>query len=42
MGKVKLYGLLTNKAEITSPDESMRPTTIIFVGEPDPKYEELN
>ncbi len=42
MGKVKLYGLLTNKAEIASPDESMRPTTIIFVGEPVPKYEELN
>ena len=42
MGKAKLHGLLTDKAEVTSPDESMKPQTIILVGEPVPAYEELN
>ena len=42
MGKAKLHGLLTDKAEVTSPDESMKPQTIILVGEPVPDYEELN
>ena len=42
MGKAKLHGLLTNKAEISSPDESMKPTTIVLVAEPVPQYEELN
>ena len=42
MGKAKLHGLLTDKAEVTSPDESMRPRTIVLVGEPVPDYEELN
>ena len=42
MGKAKLHGLLTDKKEITSPDESMKPTTIVLVGEPVPQYEELN
>ncbi len=36
MGKAKLHGLLTDKAQIRSPDESMRPTTIVLVGEPMP------
>ena len=39
MGKVKLHGLLTDKAEITSPDESMKPTTIVLVADPVPDYE---
>ena len=30
MGKAKLHGLLTEKAEITSPDESMKPATIVL------------
>ena len=42
MGKAKLHGLLTEKPELSSPDESMKPTTIVLVGEPVPKYEELN
>ena len=42
MGKAKLHGLLTDKKEITSPDESMKPTTIVLIGEPVPDYEELN
>ena len=42
MGKAKLHGLLTDKAEISSSNESMKPTTIVLVGEPVPKYEELN
>ena len=42
MGKAKLHGLLTDKAEIISPDESMKPTTIVLVAEPVPQYEELN
>ena len=42
MGKAKLHGLLTDKAEVTSPDESMRPRTIVLVGEPVPDYSELN
>ena len=42
MGKAKLHGLLTDKAEVTSPDESMKPQTIVLVGEPVPDYEELN
>ena len=41
MGKAKLHGLLTDKAEITSPDESIKPRTIILVGEPVPNYEGL-
>jgi hypothetical protein len=39
MGKAKLHGLLTDKAEITSPDVSMKPTTIVLVGEPVPEYD---
>ena len=39
MGKAKLHGLLTEKAEITSPDESMKPATIVLVAEPVPDYE---
>ena len=39
MAKAKLHGLLTNKAEVTRPDESMKPRTIVLVGEPVPKYE---
>ena len=39
MGKAKLHGLLTDKADIKSPDESRQPTTIFLVGEPVPKYE---
>ena len=42
MAKAKLHGLLTDKAEISSPDESMKPTTIVLVGEPVPDYEGLN
>lgn len=42
MGKAKLHGLLTDKVEISSSNESMKPTTIVLVGEPVPKYEELN
>jgi hypothetical protein len=42
MGKAKLHGLLTDKAQISSPEESMRPTTIVLVGEPVPDYEGLN
>ena len=42
MGKAKLHGLLTDKAQISSPEESMRPTTIVLVGEPVPDYEELD
>tara|TARA_B100000767_G_scaffold269944_1_gene292707 strand:+ start:612 stop:1040 length:429 start_codon:yes stop_codon:yes gene_type:complete len=42
MGKAKLHGLLTDKAQITSPDESMKPTTIVLVGEPVPEYEGLS
>ena len=42
MGKAKLHGLLTDKAEITSPDESMKPRTIVLIGEPIPDYSELN
>ena len=42
MGKAKLLGLLTEKAELLSPDETMKPTTIVLVGEPIPQYEELN
>jgi len=41
MGKAKLHGLLTVKAEVTSPDESMKPRTIVLVGEPVPNYEGL-
>ena len=40
MAKAKLHGLLTDKAEISSPDESMKPRTIVLVGEPVPEYEE--
>lgn len=36
MGKAKLHGLLTDKQEITSPDESMKPTTIVLIPEPIP------
>ena len=39
MAKAKLHGLLTDKAEVTRPDESMKPRTIVLVGEPVPKYE---
>ena len=42
MGKAKLHGLLTDKKEITSPDETIKPTTIVLVGEPVPDYNELN
>ena len=42
MGKAKLHGLLTDKAQILSPEESLRPTTIVLVGEPVPDYEGLN
>ena len=42
MVKAKLHGLLTDKAQISSPEESMRPTTIVLVGEPVPDYEGLN
>lgn len=42
MGKAKLHGLLTDRAEVTSPDESMKPRTIVLVGEPVPDYSELN
>ena len=42
MGKAKLHGLLTDKAQISSPEESMKPTTIVLVGEPVPDYTELN
>ena len=42
MGKAKLHGLLTEKAEITSPDESMKPATIVLVAEPVPDYDGLN
>ena len=42
MGKAKLHGLLTDKKEITSPDETIKPTTIVLVGEPVPDYSELN
>ena len=42
MGKAKLHGLLTYRQEITSPDESMKPRTIVLVGEPVPDYEELD
>ena len=42
MGKAKLHGLLTDKKEITSPDESMKPRTIVLIGEPVPDYTELN
>ena len=42
MGKAKLHGLLTDKAQISSPDETMKPTTIVLVGEPVPQYEGLN
>ena len=42
MGKAKLHGLLTDKAQISSPEESMRPTTIVLVGEPVPDFEGLN
>ena len=41
----KLDGSMKNinaKTELSSPDESMKPTTIVLVGEPVPKYEELN
>ncbi|MDG1314253.1 MAG: hypothetical protein P8P29_01855, partial [Flavobacteriaceae bacterium] len=41
MGKAKLHGLLSDRAEITSPDESMKPRTIVLVGEPVPNYEGL-
>ena len=41
MGKAKLHGLLTDKAQISSPDESMKPTTIVLIGEPVPDFEEL-
>ena len=39
MGKAKLHGLLTDKAQISSPEESMKPTTIVLVGEPVPEYD---
>ena len=39
MGKAKLHGLLTDKAQITSPEESMKPTTIVLVADPVPDYE---
>jgi hypothetical protein len=39
MGKAKLHGLLTDKPQITSPDESMKPTTIVLVADPVPDYE---
>ena len=39
MGKAKLHGLLTDKAQISSPDVSMKPTTIVLVGEPVPEYD---
>ena len=39
MGKAKLHGLLTDKAELTRHDESMKPTRIVFVAEPVPDYE---
>ena len=42
MGKAKLHGLLTDKAQISSPDETMKPTTIVLVAEPVPDYNELN
>ena len=42
MGKAKLHGLLTEKTELSSPDESMKPRTIVLVGEPVPNYEGLN
>ena len=42
MGKAKLHGLLTEKAEITSPDESMKLATIVLVAEPVPDYDGLN
>ena len=42
MGKAKLHGLLTDKAEIISPDESLKPTTIVLIGEPVPDFSELN
>ena len=42
MGKAKLHGLLTDKAQITSPDETMKPTTVVLIGEPVPDYTELN
>ena len=42
MGKAKLHGLLTDKQEITSPDESMKPRTIVLIGEPVPDFEGLN
>ena len=42
MGKAKLHGLLTDKQEITSPDETKKPTTIVLIGEPVPDYTELN
>ena len=42
MGKAKLHGLFKDKAELTRPDESMKPTTIVLVGEPVPDYEELD
>tara|TARA_B110000908_G_C10129235_1_gene391399 strand:+ start:545 stop:973 length:429 start_codon:yes stop_codon:yes gene_type:complete len=41
MGKAKLHGLLTEKTELSSPDESMKPRTIVLVGEPVPNYEGL-
>ena len=42
MGKAKLHGLLTDKKEITSPDETIKPRTIVLIGEPVPDYTELN
>jgi len=42
MGKAKLHGVLTDKAQISSPDETMKPTTIVLVAEPVPDYNELN
>ena len=42
MGKAKLHGLLTDKQEITSPDKSMKPRTIVLIGEPVPDFEGLN
>ena len=42
MAKAKLHGLLTDKQEITLPNKSMKPTTIVLIAEQIPDYNELN